>query len=104
MQRVASFSILLMLTFSLPILSQEQTIKKPAMLQSARSGLRVEAVNIYPDSTVVNILARRLQPHDFWLCADSSLVLEDPESKTQFPLLSARGVPWCPNAKRLTEV
>ncbi len=80
------------------VLAQGKVVRNPIVAYQTHSELSIDSLGLYADSTVVWFKVTNSLPKGGWFCADSSTVLEIPDQNSRLKIMSARCIPWCPNA------
>jgi len=91
-------SILLLLFLAAnSFLNAQVIIDNPAVAEQNHQELVITKIELYKDSTIVNLSVENKLVQGGWFCTDRNTYVEEPKSRLRYNLIKARGIPYCPS-------
>lgn len=88
-------------------LTAQVVINKPTCAEQTHPELIINSIQIFKDSTVINLSVENKLVQGGWFCADKNIFLETPSDHKKTRVIKANGIPTCPSVhsfKRIGEM
>lgn len=98
--RLSFFLSVLFVLIHLSLTAQIRTVKEPTVAQQTHTELKINEIQFFQDSIVVQFAVANKLSSGGWFCADKNTYIEDVEQFTRRKVIRANGIPWCPNTHK----
>ncbi|MHC1703707.1 MAG: hypothetical protein AB9846_07345 [Tenuifilaceae bacterium] len=96
--------LLLFFLAATSFLKAQVVIDNPAVAEQNHQELVIIKIELYKDSTIVNLSVENKLAQGGWFCTDRNTYVEEPKSRLRYNLLKAKGIPYCPSVHSFKKI
>lgn len=89
-------AFLILLLFCISSAQAQVVIEKPFSAELSHPELTIESIELYSDSTVINLTIVNNADSNGWFCADKNIYIENLNTRQRYYRVGSRGIPICP--------